>query len=115
LQDYNSDQGKGNAPRNSDGTFRVDYSNKEILNKIHELGDNLLETISLIKEYNGLWEDISEVKESIDCLEDRTGSVETKLLEKNIVKDVRAEIFDNVLKWGGWLLALGTMLLKYYG
>lgn len=80
------------------------YSNKDLYEMFVGLRDemsalrvDLRETQQLVKQYNGL-------RQQIHALEARLLAIEQQRLG-------RAAVADSIIRWGGWFFALGTLAL----
>lgn len=80
------------------------YTNKdlfELISKVqtefHELHSEMRETRQLMRQYNGLREELGVVKERVDDMEAQARG------RKSMGKSIR--------EWGGWLIAVITLIL----
>lgn len=77
------------------------YSNKDLFEMVQGLTKDLQETRTVIKQYNGLRRDLGETIKKVAEIEDQmTG---------------RNQVWDGIRNWGGWIIALLTLLLKGVG
>jgi len=77
------------------------YTNKEIYLMVQELRDELKETREIVKKYNGIRSDMNW------CVE--------QLQKHKTTKDTRYNLLSAVRGWGGWIVALGILLVKLFG
>ena len=77
------------------------YSNKEIFEMVQELRDELKTTREIVKKYNGIREDLNW------CVK--------RLQSHKTAKEVRYTLIEGVREWGGWVVAVGILLLKWFG
>ena len=74
------------------------YSNKDLFEMVQGLTKDLQETRTVIREYNGLRKDLGKTMKKVAEIEDRmTG---------------RSQVWDGIRNWGGWIIALLTLLFK---
>lgn len=74
------------------------YSNKDLFEMLQGLTKDLQETRAVIRQYNGLRRDLGETMKKVAEIEDQmTG---------------RNQVWDGIRNWGGWIIALLTLLLK---
>jgi hypothetical protein len=83
------------------------YTNKDLHAQINSLaGDfrdlryEMRETRNVIKKYNGLREELGEVKEKVERIEATTEG------KKSFAEAIRL--------WGGWLFALITLVILFF-
>lgn len=77
------------------------YSNKDLFEMVQGLTQDLQETRAVIKEYNGLRKDLGKTMSEVAEIKDQmTG---------------RNQVWDGIRNWGGWIIALLTLLLKGAG
>lgn len=79
------------------------YSNKDLFELIMELQADLKETRTMIKQYNGLREEVQ--------------SMEKKFLEHEAVNKGRSKVAQGIKEWGGWIvaiIALAVNVLKLF-
>lgn len=76
------------------------YSNKELFEQINDLRFEMKETRDLIKQYNGLREEIGKVKAKVNEMEAKSKG------KKSVGEAIR--------QWGGWLFALITLVTLVY-
>jgi len=72
------------------------YTNKDLFEQIMGLQQDMKETRSVIKKYNGLYEKVNYLKVRIDKVESR------RLNKMDFVNSIR--------QWGGWIFALITLI-----
>ena len=72
------------------------YTNKDLFEQIMGLQQDMKETRSVIKKYNGLYEKVNYLKVRIDKVESR------RLSKMDFVNSIR--------QWGGWIFALITLI-----
>jgi len=75
------------------------YSNKELFEQIQALRSEMLETRTLIKQYNGLREIVDEVKDKVEDIESHAKG--------------RNSTLEAIRLWGGWLIALIALILNF--
>lgn len=73
------------------------YSNKDLFEQINELKEEMRETRTLIKQYNGIREKVDLVANDVNTL---------KALNTG-----RAKVLSAIREWGGWVFALITLLI----
>ena len=73
------------------------YTNKDLFEQINELSKEMQETRNVIKRYNGLREELGQVKEQINHIESLT--------------EGRRSTGESIRDWGGWLFALITLII----
>ena len=73
------------------------YNNKELFEMIQGLKDEMKETREVIKKYNGIRKDIYQTMERVQALEEQ--------------KKGKSEILDSIKDWGGWIVAVLTLLI----
>jgi len=83
------------------------YTNKELFEQMLAMKDDIQglraemrETREIIRKYNGL-------RKKLDVVEDRIEQMEAKAEGKNAV-------LEAIRNWGGWLLAILSLLLNYF-
>lgn len=77
------------------------FSNKDLFLMVQELRGELKETREIVKKYNGIRSDMNW------CVE--------QLQKHKITKDTRYNLLSAVREWGGWIVALGILLVKIFG
>lgn len=90
------------------------YSNKQLFERLGELRDDFVnlrvemqETRSLIKQYNGLREEIVLVKqENLEIKEQLQAMLNKQSGKQNTTETIR--------NWGGWIFGLITLLILIY-
>lgn len=89
------------------------YTNKDLFELINNMqGDfknlrsEMRETRIMIKQYNGLREEIGETKKEVQEVKDKVENIESRGQGKKAV-------FDGIVKYGGWIIAILTMLSGY--
>ena len=88
--------------------FTVEYSNKEIYDKIENVEKEIVE---MCGEYKRMQEELKKqngIKKALSEVQGKVDRIEAEGVGKNTVADA-------ILKWGGWLIALGTVYLKMRG
>lgn len=90
------------------------YNNRELFEKLIKLSEDFVdlrgemrETRSLIKQYNGLREEIEEVKKDSAVIKEKVATIVNK--EKG--KD---SVWDNLRNWGGWIFGFLTLVILIY-
>lgn len=73
------------------------YNNKELFEMIQGLRDDLQETRTVVRKYNGIRKDLSEVMI-------RLTSIEQQRVGKN-------KIGQAIREWGGWIVAILTLII----
>lgn len=82
------------------------YDNKELFSLINELKVEMVETRHMIKKYNGLYDKVGSVKDSLNQLNERVNTIEDEeLLE---LKEAKRYNSDN--KWKIITSVAGTLL-----
>lgn len=90
------------------------YTNKELFERLGGLKDELLElrsemkeTRALIKNYNGLREEIARLKTNNEVLKEQVNTIVNREAEqKNVMESVR--------NWAGWIFGLITLIVLLY-
>lgn len=84
------------------------YNNKELYEMIQGLKEDfqdfrsdLKTTREVIKKYNGLRSDLAEVIQKVKSIEERSAG--------------RNQVLEIILKWGGWIVAIFALYLKWKG
>ncbi|BDH62298.1 hypothetical protein MTP04_24280 [Lysinibacillus sp. PLM2] len=75
------------------------YSNKELFEQIQALRSEMSETRSLIKQYNGLREEVEEVKE--------------KMVRIEAISAGKNKVLEAIRNWGGWTVAIIALILNF--
>ena len=82
------------------------YTNRDLFEQINEvqsdfkdLRSEMRETRLMIRQYNGLREEVAEVSKRVD-------EIETKA-------DARKSFGKAIREWGGWLIAVITLILLF--
>lgn len=90
------------------------YTNKELFERLGGLKDELSElrsemkeTRALIKNYNGLREEIARIKTDNEVLKEQVNTIITKDAEEK-------STLDNVRNWAGWIFGLITLVVLLY-
>lgn len=80
------------------------YSNKDLFEQLNavqgdfrELRTEMKETRKIIKQYNGLREELGVVKNKVEEMEAKT--------------EGKKAVFEAIRQWGGWLFALITLVV----
>lgn len=77
------------------------YSNKDLFEMLQGLKKDLQETRTVIKKYNGLRKDLGETMLKL-------AEIENQMRGRN-------QVWEGIRNWGGWIVALTTLLLKGVG
>lgn len=90
------------------------YSNKDIFERfmamsieLQELRGEMRETRTLIKQYNGLREEIEKVKKDTAVSSEKIKTILS-------VQSGRSGAFENLRNWGGWVFGLITLIILLY-
>jgi len=75
------------------------YTNKEIYEMVQSLKIELRNTQDIVKKYNGIREDVTW------CVE--------RLKKFKTTKEAHYTLLEGFREWGGWLVALVLLYLKY--
>lgn len=73
------------------------YDNKALFEMIQGLREDLQETRNIVKKYNEIRKDLSGVMERLTAIEEQ--------------KAGRSQIAKAIQDWGGWIVAILTLLL----
>jgi hypothetical protein len=76
------------------------YGNKELFEMIQGLKEDLQETRTAVQRYNGLRRDLANVMQRLTIMEQK--------------KLGQTETFEGIRKWGGWIIAIITLVLYLY-
>lgn len=79
------------------------YTNKDLFEQIMGLRSDLEETRSMIKEYNGLREEVH--------------NIEKRFVEHEAVSKGKSKVAQGIKEWGGWIvaiLALAVNIIKLF-
>jgi len=80
----------------SDGQW---YTNKDLFELINELSDEMRETRSMIRQYNGLREKVDAVEKKVDVMEARAKG--------------RSSVGKAIREWGGWFIAVISLIILF--
>ncbi len=80
------------------------YTNKDLFKMISDLKDELVETRMQVKKYNGLRKDMNNAFEQLNEIYSRINEIEQR-------RYAHANVCENIRNWGGWLIALATLIL----
>ena len=90
------------------------YNNKELYEKLAGLSEDFVElrgemreTRTLIKQYNGLREQIETVKKDNAVIDQKINTI----VHKEEGKD---GVWDNLRNWGGWIFGFLTLVILIY-
>jgi inorganic pyrophosphatase len=78
------------------------YSNKDLFDMIQSLKEEMTQTRSIIKRYNGLRQDMIESYQKINQNEEKINEI------KNTEKG-KHELAETIRRWGGWLVAIASL------
>lgn len=76
------------------------YTNKELFEQIIELQNEMRETRSAIKKYNGLYEKLYSVQERVQKIENQAEG------KRTLGGDIRL--------WSGWIFAFISLIVAIY-
>lgn len=76
------------------------YTNKDLFELINELKLDLQETRQMIRQYNGLREELADVEKRLSDMESRAKG--------------RNSVGKAIREWGGWVFALITLLVLLF-
>jgi len=79
------------------------YSNKELFDMIQSLKEEMTQTRSVIKRYNGLRQDMMESYQKINQNEEKINEIENTEKGKH-------ELAEAIRKWGGWFVAIASLI-----
>lgn len=74
------------------------YDNKDLFEMIQGLREDLQETRTVVKKYNGIRKDLSEVMERLTVIEEQ--------------KVGRSQAGQLLREWGGWLATITVLILR---
>lgn len=90
------------------------YTNKELFEQLVDLNKDfeslrgeMKETRILIKQYNGLKEQVEEAKKDTAVLKERVGTIENR-------EQGKSTAWDNIRNWGGWVFGFVTLVILIY-
>lgn len=90
------------------------YTNKELFERLGDLRDDFSElrsemraTRSIIKQYNGLREELGVFKNEHNELKEIVQTIINEESGKN-------SVLENLRNWGGWVFGLITLLILIY-
>lgn len=90
------------------------YSNKELYEKLTDISGDFIklsgemkETRVLIKQYNGLREEIEEVKRESFATQTKVNTMADRWHGRN-------KTLDTLRNWGGWVFGLITLIILIY-
>ena len=90
------------------------YTNKDLFERLGGLKDELSElrsemkeTRALIKNYNGLTEEIAKIKTDNEVMKEQVNAIITKDAEEK-------STLDSVRDWAGWIFGLITLAVLLY-
>lgn len=75
------------------------YSNKELFEQIQALRSEMHETRTLIKQYNGLREEVEDVRE--------------KMIKIEAISTGKNKVLEAIRNWGGWAVAIIALVLNF--
>lgn len=76
------------------------YTNRDLFELINELKLDLQETRQMIRQYNGLREELADVEKRLSDMESRAKG--------------RNSVGKAIREWGGWVFALITLLVLLF-
>lgn len=74
------------------------YTNKDLFEQIMGLRSELEETRSMIKEYNGLREEVH--------------NIEKRFIEHEAVGKGKSKVAQGIKEWGGWIVAIVALAVN---
>lgn len=90
------------------------YSNKEIYERLMDISKDFIslrgemrETRTLIKQYNGLREEIEKVSKEHAITNEKVKTILN-------VQAGRNSVWDNLRNWGGWIFGFLTLIILIY-
>lgn len=86
------------------------YTNKDLFEQINELKQDMQETRTMIRKYNGLYDKVEEVKEDVT-------DVASDIAEIKAIQEGKSKVGEAIKSWGGWGIGILTfffMLIKFY-
>ena len=83
-----------------DGNKEQWFSNKDLFLMLQELREELKETREVVNKYNGIRSDLNW------CVE--------RLQKHKTTKEARYTLLSGIREWGGWVVAIGVLLLKWF-
>lgn len=90
------------------------YSNKELFEKLTDLSRDVVvlrgemkETRTLIKQYNGLREEIELVNKESAVMKEKISTIINR-------EDGRNGVWENLRNWGGWIFGFLTLVILIY-
>ena len=81
--------------------LQANYSAREIIESIQDLKKDLENTQIVVRKYNNLREDLNW------CI--------SQIKSNTITEDTKYSILAGIREWGGWIVAIGVLLLKWFG
>lgn len=90
------------------------YSSKEIYEKLMEVSNDFIElkgdireTRTMLKQYNGLREEINNVKRDTAVIQEKVDGIINSEKGKH-------NLLENLRNWGGWIFGLLTLVILIY-
>lgn len=74
------------------------YTNKDLFELIMGLKTELKETRTMIKQYNGLREEVQ--------------GMEKRFIEHEAVSKGKSKVAQGIKEWGGWIVAIMALLVN---
>lgn len=90
------------------------YTNKELFEKLNSLSEDFIElrgelreTKSLIKQYNGLREEIERIDKGSEVMKEQISTIVNREKGKH-------SVWETLRDWGGWIFGFITLLVLLY-
>lgn len=82
------------------------YTNKDLFELITGLKSEMKDTRNMIRQYNGLREEVGEARKEIDNVKGEVEALQAKAVGRSSFK-------DDFLKWGGWVIGVLGLVAAY--
>ena len=90
------------------------YTNKDLYEMISTLKGELSNTIRVIREYNGLREQINLQAKRMGAIEDGLSNIQLHISGCQSYNKGKHAIGQNIKDWGGWVVAIVAVIVSIY-